>query len=187
MRWGDAARGRPCADIRLSHEGEDGPELLRAQEERDAVGAGTAGGELAPPADAQDVRRPGLGHAEAAAGAAALRVAHADLHAAVEGEAPDAEVAHALHLGDRRAVVAGRAAIRDLRSRRRCQHCGAEHQRDEQQALHATALLARSSCPKRARATYCPIPAEATSSSPSTSTLPRSSTTSGEPVTSVPS
>jgi hypothetical protein len=51
----------------------------------------------------------------------------------------------------------------------------------------ATAVSAFSSDPKRARATYCPIPGEAMSSSPSTSTFPRSRTTSGEPVTSVPS
>jgi dihydropyrimidinase len=47
--------------------------------------------------------------------------------------------------------------------------------------------VALSSSPNRARFTNCPMPGEATSSPPSTSTLPRSSTTSGAPVTSVPS
>ena len=53
--------------------------------------------------------------------------------------------------------------------------------------LRACAAAGRSSSPKRARSTNWPIPGRATTSSPSTSTLPRSSTSSGEPVTSVPS
>jgi hypothetical protein len=52
---------------------------------------------------------------------------------------------------------------------------------------YATAGTAFSSSPNFARATNCPIPGEATSSPFSTRTLPRSSTTSGDPVTSVPS
>ena len=49
------------------------------------------------------------------------------------------------------------------------------------------AAVGRSSCPKAARSTNSPTPGSATSSPPSTSTLPRSSTISGDPVTSVPS
>ena len=51
----------------------------------------------------------------------------------------------------------------------------------------ATAVSAFSSSPNFALATNCPTPGDATSSSPSTSTWPRRSTTSGVPVTSVPS
>ena len=55
-------------------------------------------------------------------------------------------------------------------------------------AGYAAAVAAgRSSSPNFARRTNCPMPGSATSSSPSTSTWPRSSTVSGVPVTSVPS
>jgi hypothetical protein len=51
----------------------------------------------------------------------------------------------------------------------------------------AAAPTAVNCSPKRARLRNCPTPGSATSSSPSTSTLPRRRTISGDPVTSVPS
>src|SRR5690242_21865322 len=94
-------------------------------------------------------------------------------------------------------VVGDRLHGRDRRCVRRADAAGQQRDRDVRARQVLVLLVAAhdvtaarsgaSSSPKRARATKRPMPGDATSSSFSTSTFPRRSTTSGAPVTFVPS
>ncbi len=87
--------------------------------------------------------------------------------------------------GDEPAHAALQQGLDDAREMRRAP--GTRKCPARRRARRQRVAAGRSSCPKAARSTNSPTPGSATSSSPSTSTLPRSSTISGEPVTSVPS
>ena len=158
-----------------------------SEEERHPVTPGACRREVGRPAKAQLPDRASLPQPERPALTDTPRFGHADLRGPAEAEGREAQVNRPGDSLGGRAEVARRAA-EPARSTRG----GSERQRSEDEGEHesshqATAASAFSSSPNFARATNCPTPGEATSSSPSTSTWPRRSTTSGLPVTSVPS
>src|SRR2546430_15040062 len=164
----DPWSGRVYASV--LRESQHRAEPRRAEEERDAVDAGAAVRVVPFPDQLDLVERPCLAQPEAVADAGGGRVPDADLHPPPEAEGADAEVPDPVQPRDRGAEVARRTAVGRPRSCRSGQRERARDRTEEQKPSHATAALARSSSPKRARATNCPIPGCAASSSFSTST-----------------
>ena len=101
------------------------------------------------------------------------------------GVAPSGVVLGGRCGGGRSGLVVAADAVRD----RRGGHDGRRHGPDHAELGYpATSAAAAASCsPNRARGTNWPIPGFATTSPPSTITLPRRSTVSTSPTTSVPS